>query len=534
MTMVLRYEVNDFAPKIPGGSSPVITKRLFNASLALIDGGGAAQPYLAEALPALNSDAWRVFPDGRMETTYKLRPNLTWHDGQLLTADDFVFAYRVYTAPAIAVFIPTPQDRMESVTAVDPRTIVIRWRAPYPDAAALKDSEFEPLPRHLLETGFAGVEQDPAMRDSFLGLPFWTTEYVGAGPYRLERWDPGSQIEGTAFAGHALGKPKIDRVIVRIIGDENATLTTVMAGNADFTADFTLRFEHALILQRQWAAENRGTVMLKRSGPVSNSIQLRPEYVAHPGQLDVRVRKAMAHGIDRQALNDGVFEGQGFVTENVVPEGLPYSAAVDQAIEKHPYDPRRVEQLMAEAGFTRDREGMFAAASGDRFRTEFRAIAGPEFERSQAIMVDTWRRLGFDVASTILPANMVRDAEARHVFAGMATRGGGLLERTHLTSEIGTPANRWVGENRSGWSDSEYDRLYDLFSETLDVPTRTQHAIAMHRLESEHIPIFMLYHAIQVNTVVKGLQGPDPGVPGSGNLTPGTLAHWNIHEWTLQ
>ncbi len=531
LTMVLRFEVNDLAQKIPGGGLPIVTKRIFNASPALIDGEGHARPYLFEALPRLGSDDWQVFPDGRMETTYRLRPNLTWQDGRPLTADDFVFAYRFYTAPGLGVFTPTPQDRIEEVLAPDRRTVVIRWSTLYPDAAVLKEGDLDPLPRHLLESGLAAYEADPGTRDQLLNAPFWTVEYVGAGPYRLERWEPGSRMEASAFAGHALGRPKIDRLIMRIIADENTVLNTVLAGDADFTADFTLRFEHARILQREWEPSGKGTVALKGSGPVSNTIQLRPEFAAHPGQLDVRVRKALAFTIDREALNQGLFEGVGFVTENPVPEGVPYYADVDRAMEKHPYDPRRAEQLMADAGYTRDREGFFANGAGERFRTEFRVNAGPEFERSQAIMVDTWRRAGFDIASSVLPANMLRNAEALHTFAGMATRGGGMQERTWITAEIGTAANRWVGENRAGWSDPRYDGIFERFSRTLDRADRERAVVEMIQLQSQELPTLILYQAIQVNTRVAGLRGPGPEIAGWGVTTPRTLAHWNIYEW---
>src|SRR5262245_41543222 len=57
------------------------TLRLFNAGLVLVDDKDQPRPYLAEGLPTLNTDSWKVFDDGRMETVYKLRPNLTWHDG---------------------------------------------------------------------------------------------------------------------------------------------------------------------------------------------------------------------------------------------------------------------------------------------------------------------------------------------------------------------------------------------------------------------------------------------------------------------
>src|SRR4051794_29043176 len=55
--------------------------RAFNATLDYNDEVEVSHPYLAEALPELNTDSWRIFPDGRMETTYQLRPGLTWHDG---------------------------------------------------------------------------------------------------------------------------------------------------------------------------------------------------------------------------------------------------------------------------------------------------------------------------------------------------------------------------------------------------------------------------------------------------------------------
>lgn len=526
LTMMVRYEVTDLAPKIPGSSSPVLTKRIFNADLAFIDGVGAARPYLAEALPQLDTESWRVFPDGRMETIYRLRPGLVWHDGAPLTAEDFVFAFRVYTAPGLGIFRATPQDKMEMVLAPDPRTIAVRWRTSYPEADVLKNEDFEPLPKHILEAPFAAFEEDPATREAFLGLPFWTSQYVGAGPYRLERWEFGSHLEGSAFDGHALGRPRIDRIVVRIIGDENTVLSNVLAGQVDFTTDFALRFEHALVLRREWEAAQRGRVLLKRSGPVSLIVQLRPEYVEHPAQLDIRVRKALAHSMDRQALNDGLFEGQGFLSETIVREDEPHFAQVDRAVAKHPYDQRRTDQLMGEAGFTRDRAGLFAGAPGERFRMDLRVTGGPEFERAQAILADGWRRGGFDVRGSVLPAAQARDVEARQTFPGLASRGGGLQERTFTSTQIGSPGNRWTGENRGGWSNGEYDRLFAAFEATLDREERVRQLVRMHQLLSEELPALMLYHAIQVNTHAAGLRGPTATATG--------LPYWNIHEWELR
>lgn len=157
---------------------------------------GAVHPLLAVGVPQLNTDNWRIFPDGRMETTWKLRPSLTWRDGAGLTAEDVVFAWRVYAARGLGIFNPQPQDRIHEALAPDPQTIVFRWSSPYPDASPMSSDEFPPLPRHLLMPAFAAYEQDPGTRDAFVNHRYWTSDYVGAGAFRLDRLEPGAPLLG--------------------------------------------------------------------------------------------------------------------------------------------------------------------------------------------------------------------------------------------------------------------------------------------------------------------------------------------------
>src|SRR5436309_1263188 len=118
---VSRFEPPTLAAKLPvGGGTSDYLRRPFNAGLVVIDDQRQTRPVLAEQLPQLDTDTWTVTADGRMETTYKLRPGLTWHDDQPLTADDFAFAWRVYRTRSLP-FLATPQDQMEQVTAPDPR-----------------------------------------------------------------------------------------------------------------------------------------------------------------------------------------------------------------------------------------------------------------------------------------------------------------------------------------------------------------------------------------------------------------------------
>src|SRR4030095_13333631 len=160
--------------------------------------------------------------------TYRLRPNLTWHDGHPLTAEDFVFAFTVYTAPGMGQFEPTPQDRIEAGLAPDPSTVLIRWKSLYPDAGAIQTGDLDPLPRHILERSFAEDTTDASANHVYC-----SRDFVGPGPYRLERWEAGSHLEAGAFDGHALGRPRIDRVIVRFISAEKQMMNNPLAQHGD-------------------------------------------------------------------------------------------------------------------------------------------------------------------------------------------------------------------------------------------------------------------------------------------------------------
>jgi ABC-type transport system substrate-binding protein len=100
-----------------------------------------------------------------------------------------------------------------------------------------------------------------------------------------------------------------------------------------------------------------------------------------------------------------------------------------------------------------------------------------------------------------------------------------------ISAEIGSPANRWGGDNRSGWSDPEYDRLFSAFSSSLESNERTRYWVQMMTMANDLVLAHLLFFNIQIRTWVTGLSGPDIGVQGFGDLSPPTTPHWNIQEW---
>lgn len=504
------------------------TKRLFNAELAILDERGLPYPYLAEAIPQLNTDSWRVFPDGRMETTYRLRPNLTWHDGVPLTADDFVFARRVYGTPEFGLASSLPVGAMEEVLAPDPATVVIRWDRSYPGADTLVESDFPPLPRHILEQP---LEQALAGGwESFTGHPYWTREFVGAGPYRLDRWEPGAFIEAVAFDGHVLGRPKIERIRIVFISDANTALSNLLAGEVHLAMDLAVGFNQAVTLRREWEPRHAGTVLLHPNQWRATKFQFRADLVNPRALLDVRVRQALAHGVDKQAVNDAIYQGEGIIAETMVPPMMDYYPIVERTMAKYPYDPRRSEQLMAEAGFTKGPDSVFASPTEGRFSPELKTNASPEFEMEMGAMAAIWRQVGFDIQEAVLPAAQAQNAQVRASFSGMYTHSSGLGEAAlvdQVTARIPGPENRWQGGNRGGWSNPEYDRLVAAFATTLDRNERARQIAEMVRISSQDVFAISLFFATQPMVHVAALKGPQL-------VAPGAVMGWDIHTWEFR
>jgi peptide/nickel transport system substrate-binding protein len=527
--MIVRVEVPSVS-QLPvlglagGGSVTTTTKRLFNANLVVLDTQGAPQPYLAETVPELNQPSWRVEPDGTMETTYRLKPNLTWHDGAPLTAEDFVFAAAVYGTPALGVSGSPPWNLLDRATAPDARTLVLRWSRSFPEAGALTEI-FPPLPRHVLAQPFQ--ESAP---DAFANHPYWNAEYVGAGPYKVERWEPGAFIEAVAFEGHALGRPRIDRFKITVINDRNTVLATMLAGNAHLAADSSLLYEEGVTLQREWVSRGGGgnVVNIPGSGRITH-VQLRPDYVNPRAVLDLRVRRALAHTIDRDGLNDALFDRQGLMTDSYSVPMSPNYPAVTQAIRKYPFDPRAADALMAEAGFTRGSDGVYTGEAEGKLAPELMVPASSQGEREMAIMASVWRQVGFDIQERVLPARQMSEGEARSTYRSLQTSGGG-TEKSFVqmhSRAIPTPANRWSGNNRGGWSNAAFDRLAEAYETTLDRGERAQRMAEMARLVSDDVPVFPLYFNFIVIAHAARLQGPRL-------VAPDTEVSWNVHTWELR
>jgi peptide/nickel transport system substrate-binding protein len=468
-----------------------------------------------------------VFPDGTMETRYRLKPNLVWHDGVALTAHDFAFTFQ-HATPGVGFRTGiVPFNQMESVTAPDDRSLVIRWKSLYPDAGVLLQGATRfglvPLPRHILEQTFVG-----AVPQTIQESPYWDREFVGAGPFKLERWDLGSSLEASAFDQHVLGRPKIDRIRLLFMKDQNTAFANILAGSTEAALN-SITFEHVVQLKREWGASQKGTAGVNTVSLTAAQFQHRPEYANPRAVLDARVRRAFAHAVDKKTFSDTIWAGELAVADSIFDSRTRYYPTIERAIAKYPYDLAASERLMNEAGYRRGPDGFYAGPEG---KLTF-ALQSPANRPELPVLDANWRMAGFDTQQQPLAAQDSVDSEVRSTFSALSVNTSGSFEvqQTSLyrSSEVSSPGNRWRGENRVGWTNSEYDRLVEAFSVTLDQDERIQQRAQMAKILTEELPAIAL--------------APNPNayaylntVKNVGNTTMYTTGRitWNVERWELQ
>jgi len=514
-----------------GAVSLSLARRIFNADLALLDDQSNPLPYLAETLPQLDTNDWVVNPDGTMVTTYHLKPNLVWHDGSPLTADSFVFSYQVYSTPALGQGTSLPIKLIDRVEAADDRTVVIYWNAPYAAAGALQSLGssavlgLPPLPRWILASS---LEAGP---EAFINNPYWTTGYIGLGPYKLDRWVPGAFLEASAFEHHALGVAKIPRIKIMFVGDGDAALASILSGDIQAAGDQAISLSQAVDLMRQLPA-GQGAVVQYFNQWMSAHFQGRADFVSPAALRDVRVRQALAFAVDRPTLNEAIFAGQNLIADSMFAPTSDLGRAANTVAVTYPYDLGRSAALMAEAGFTKGPGGSYVGADGVVFAPELRGSAGSDSDRLTDAVASGWHAAGFAVTETIVPSTQAQDLQVKSSYPGIAIQNGSGGEGaiSSLGSDsIPRPENGWRGSGIgfAGYSNPDIDRLVTAFGAALEPADRIRAAQDIVRRYTSDEPSISLFFPPTPWIFTSQVQGPMLR-PASSNVS------WNIYDWELR
>ncbi len=499
---------------------------VFDSFLTYTNANGLPQPMLAREIPTQENGDWVVNPDGTMVTTYRLRENARWHDGTPLTAGDFVFGYEVYRDPDLPVRERMPEALMSGVTAPDDHTVVVMWKEPYVTANRLTHPQLAPIPRHLLE------EKYRSNRATFAFAEEWTVAYVGTGPFRLERWTPGFGLVARAHMDWILGPPKLQTIEIRFISDPRTLLANILSGEVDLVNSPGIGAAEASVARDQWAAKGEGYIRTWHRTIRFVAFQFREVPSWQRAVTDLRVRQALLHATDREALLEVTTHGLGLKAGAFIMPSDPLFPDVERALTRYPYDPNRAGALLAEAGWRRPQPGAQAQAAnaqGEALNLELWTTGGGSSEQEGAIMVDNWRAVGINASLFMIPAARQRDQELRASFpsVNLTSRFPTLDDFVFTSTHLPTAEARWQGANRGSFWTADIDQLFTLAVSSLREGERRQAVIALHKTMSEMLGVGPLYYDADFLIAKSKLKGPIGETAFAGGVS------WNIFEWEI-
>lgn len=277
--------------------------------LVMLNRHGEITPGLAES--------WEVSEDG-LSWTFTLREGVTFHDGSTFTAEDVLAKFERARDPDAGHTHPEYYTAIDTVSA---EGNTVTFTLTHPSASLLYN-----LARPSSIIYPAGTEETQR------------TAPVGTGPFRFAEWVRGSEVRLERFDDYHGESAYLDAVTFRIIEDPSAQLAALQAGDIDMVG-VALSPENALQVQ---ADPN----LKLTEGSATTEITLAMNNAREP-LSDLRVRQAITHAIDKQAIIEGALFGFGTPIGTHASPIEPYFIDV----EPYPYDPERARELLAEAGF---------------------------------------------------------------------------------------------------------------------------------------------------------------------------------------
>ncbi len=442
-----------------------------------------------QIVPCLAND-WTIEENGTVYT-FNLRDDVKWHDGEAFTAEDVKFTIEMIMNPDNESENAPNYEDVESIEVIDENTI--KFTLSEPNYSFLEYMSMAVLPKHLLEG------EDPHTSSYFF-------QPVGTGAYKVTAHDDGQSITLERNEDYFLGAANIEKIIFKIVPDNSAKALQLQSGELNFTQ-----------------IEPKDQALFEGNDDYTIYDMITADYRAIMYNFNdefwtknADLIPAIGYAIDREAIVDAVVLGHGMPAYGPLQRNI-YN---DPATELYTYDPAKCEELLANAGCTKESDG-FWYRNGDKL--SFTIYASP----SDQVRVDLARicaqqlqAVGLDVS-----ADVASDWISRN--CGIIGWGSPFDADDHMYKIFGTGK----GANYNGYSDADFDKYVKLARQSDIAENRKEaYSKALAALNTNPPYTFICY----VNAIYAG----DSHIKG---INPDTvLGHhgvgifWNVCDWTIE
>jgi peptide/nickel transport system substrate-binding protein len=430
----------------------------------------AEMSYEGEGLAARLATSWAGSEDGRT-VTFKLRDGAAWHDGRPFSSADVAFSALQVWKPHQNLGRVVFKD-LEAVDTPDATTAVFRFATPTPFQLVRNalPALTSVVPRHLYEG--TDIAASPA-----------NLQLVGTGPFRFTEHKPGEYYRLVRNESYwQQGLPYLDSIIYRVMPDRGAIAAAIEAGEIQLCAFSAVPLSD---LERLDAVPG---VEVVTDGYEGITYQLTVEINHRRAELaDPRVRRAIAHSIDRQVVVDTIFLGYATASTGPVPKFDKQFYTADVPVPG--FDPARAEALLDEAGYPRGTDGI-------RFAVNL--LPAPWFEQTRQFgdyLKQALRRVGIE--ATIVshdPPGHLKAVYTDHTFdlaVGSPVYRNDPAISTTILFQGGLPAGVPFS-NQYGYQSAVMEKVIAGASAALDPARRTALYHDFQRLAVEEQPLIVV------------------------------------------
>jgi peptide/nickel transport system substrate-binding protein len=450
----------------------------------------------------------------QLVVTFRWNPRLRWSDGQPVTADDSVFAYELAKAAPPSLEARDRLDQLAGYERVDDHTTRAILRPDFITSSYFL-SYWTPLPRHLLK----GVDPARVRESDFARKP------IGYGPYAIQSSSE-RQIDLVRNQHYFGPPPSVAHVAVAFLPSVDVLHANLLNRNLDVVATDRPSVEQLTAFDKD-RLEGRLQVMYVPN-PIWEHIDFNLDV---PQFQDIRLRRAIAIGVNRQAMSDALFGGHSPVLSSWVLPGQSEAASPDK-LTHYEYNPDEARKLLDEAGYL-DQDADGIRASPDGLTLTFQLLTtdnNPIRQQIASMFQKDMKAIGVDVAPLPVPSDQFFAADGPlfqrqfdlALFGWIASPDpGGLL--LWSCAAVPSPENNWSGDNFAGWCFRDANRAIREAVTTLAPAQRQAAYLRQQQLWSQELPSLPLFQRLSLTLVALGVRGTQPDA-----LAPIT---WTITSW---
>lgn len=401
---------------------------------------------------------WEISKDNKSITFY-LKKGVKWHDGVEFTAEDVKFTYEFM----ISDDTPTSYDgdfrKIKDFQVIDDYTVKVTYDKPY--APALNSWGMWIMPSHLLKN-------TSATKSTLQRKP------IGTGPYILDEWDTGKSITLKAYDDYFEGKPKIERIIFRIIPDQATQFMELLNGSIDIMGLNPMQAAKQTSNSRYINQYNTYSYLDSAYTYVGYNLRKAPFD-------DVLVRRALSYATPKEDIVNGIIFGKGQVATGPYK---PNTYWYNPNVERYDYNIEKAKSLLAQAGYKDSNNDGILEKNGKKLQFDLITNQG-NTTRSQIaeILQRSWAEIGVKVNIRILEWatfineyinkgnfdaivmgwNIVQDPDIFDVWSSSRCGGNGLNFICYKNEEV----DRLLEVGQSTYDNAERKKAYDKIQEIL-------------------------------------------------------------------